>query len=389
MALHSQSNPPYDRFTFRGDVQIKMQARESVRSGRRGNFFITENRFIDCYAAKVGGSGVAVYSILQRCANSETRETWISADKMAEVLDITRSTVYRQLRHLEDLRLIKVMRTREKTIYVVLPVPLPRPEASTAPLFDGIDTEIADQESTWTPVAAARMSRKDESDSHESNSSVASVAQTFSSVRRVSSTSETAYKEEQDELNKTQEQDFLNKTLKQNNSQMRKNAERVINILGLPATSIPAAAAAIEFKARVGKVSMDEIVQEIWTEATRAERNKGISRETTVADYLARSLAERILDEINLPRVEHVIATVTAAVKAEAKDAKCTLVDAATIITDAAIDGRRKGMNIDIFYFQNAKWRGNGRTGKGQQQFERIKRARDEAHAIIDSEMDH
>jgi hypothetical protein len=256
-------------------------------------------------------------------------------------------------------------------------------------LFDGIDTEIADQESTWTPVAAARMSRKDESDSHESNSSVASVAQTFSSVRRVSSTSETAYKEEQDELNKTQEQDFLNKTLKQNNSQMRKNAERVINILGLPATSIPAAAAAIEFKARVGKVSMDEIVQEIWTEATRAERNKGISRETTVADYLARSLAERILDEINLPRVEHVIATVTAAVKAEAKDAKCTLVDAATIITDAAIDGRRKGMNIDIFYFQNAKWRGNGRTGKGQQQFERIKRARDEAHAIIDSEMDH
>ena len=86
--------------------------RESVRSGRRANFFITENRFIDCYARKVGGSGVAVYSILQRCANSETRETWIGADKMAEVLDLDRSTVYRYLKQLEDLRLIETLRTR-------------------------------------------------------------------------------------------------------------------------------------------------------------------------------------------------------------------------------------------------------------------------------------
>src|SRR5208283_1014080 len=103
--------------------------REAVRSGRRANFFITENKFVDYYAAKVGGSGVAVYSILQRCANSETKETWISAGKMADVLAMDKSTVYRYLKQLEDLRLIKSMRTREKTIYIVLPVPPPRPEA--------------------------------------------------------------------------------------------------------------------------------------------------------------------------------------------------------------------------------------------------------------------
>jgi hypothetical protein len=365
-----------------------MQARESVRSGRRVNFFITENRFIDCYAAKVGGSGVAVYSILQRCANSETRETWISADKMAEVLDIARSTVYRQLTKLEDLRLIKTLRTREKTTYIVLPVPPPRPEAAATPLFDAVDSETTDQDSHWVAVASVRTSPNSESDSYDCNSSVAPVRQTVPPVRPVSSTSENRNKEEQDELNKTQEQDFFNKTVEQGNSEMRKNAQRILKILGLPNSSLSAAVAAIEFKTRGAKLSMDEVVQEMWTEATRAER-RNVSRETTVADYLARSLAERILDEINLPRVDHVVATVTAAVKAEAKDAKCTLEDAATIITDAAIEGRRGGMNVDIFYFQNAKWRGNGRTGKGQQQFERIKRARDEAHAIIDSEMDH
>ncbi|HWF92666.1 MAG TPA: hypothetical protein VN684_10310, partial [Terriglobales bacterium] len=57
-------------------------------------------------------------------------------------------------------------------------------------------------------------------------------------------------------------------------------------------------------------------------------------------------------------------------------------------IAEAASEDRRKGIGIDKFYFEDAKWRSHGRTGKGQQQFERIKRARDEAHAIIDAQMD-
>ena len=138
--------------------------KEVVRNGRRANFFITENRFIDCYAKKVGGSGVAVYSILQRCANSETRETWIGADKMAEILAVDRSTVYRQLKQLEDLHLIKTLRTREKTIYVVLPVPPPPPEASSIPLFDGIDEKASRNESIWPSVAPMQMSLTNESD---------------------------------------------------------------------------------------------------------------------------------------------------------------------------------------------------------------------------------
>jgi hypothetical protein len=365
-----------------------MQTREAVRSGRRANFFITENRFIDCYAAKVRGSGVAVYSILQRCANSATRETWISADKMAEVLDIDRSTVYRKLKELEDLRLIKSMRTRDKKIYVVLPVPPPRPEAARIPLFDAIDRETVDQDSTWAPVAPEQTSRSGETYSHDCNSSVASVTQPVPSVRRSSRISGNRNKEEQDFLNKTQEQDLFNKTFEQENAERKQSAKRIINILKLSDTFISAAMAAVDLKASRTKLSMDGIVQEIVTEANHSER-RGISNENFLEDFLARASAQQILEDINLPVINNLIVTVGAAVKAEAKDTKLSLEQAATLITNAAIDDRRRGITIDIFYFQNAKWRSHGRTGKGQQQFERIKRARDEAHAIIDAEMDN
>jgi hypothetical protein len=295
-----------------------MQVKEAVRSGRRANFFITENRFIDCYAAKVGGSGVAVYSILQRCANSETRETWISADKMAEVLDITRSTVYRQLRHLEDLRLIKVMRTREKTIYVVLPVPLPRPEASAAPLFDGIGSEPTDQDSAWAPVAPARMNRNGESDSHESNSSVAQMAQPVSSVRPVSSAGENPYNEEQDSFNKTHQQDLKgNKTaeippLETIDVRIQKGVTRIVQMLGMPET-----------------------------------------------------LA-------NLRIVE-------AAVRAEVQYAGRSPEDAVSLVAGAAIDDREGGLPINKFWFEDAKWRTPNGRSKSETQFDRINRARERA----------
>ncbi len=339
--------------------------REAVRSGRRANFFITENRFIDCYAAKVGGSGVAVYSILQRCANSETKETWISAHKMAEVLDIDRSTVYRQLKQLEDLRLIKSMRTREKTIYVVLPVPPPRPEAGSAPLFDAIDLKNSGQDANW-PVAPAGISPTSETDSRECNPSVAPMPQPVSLTRPASCTGENRNKEEQDFLNKTQEQDLFNKTSETNTSDISEAARRIIYILKLPDTCLNAAMAAVEIKARGTKLSMDDIVTEIWDKARREERRSG-SSESYLADCLAQTLAERILDEINLPPTNNLITTVTAALKAEARDRKLGLEETSALVTTAAIDDRRKGVEINRFYFENCKWRSSVRISKAEQ----------------------
>ena len=347
--------------------------REAVRSGRRANFFITENKFIDHYAAKVGGSGVAVYSILQRCANSETKETWISAGKMAEVLAMDKSTVYRYLKQLEDLRLIRSLRTREKTIYVVLPVPSPRPEAGSTPLFDAIDPKPANQELVWPlaqeEVVSAGISPVSEIDSYERNASVASVQQVVSAARPAGRVSENRIKEEQDELNKTHEQDFSYKTSKkvasETSSEIHAAAQRLMAILGLKTTLLEAAVAAIEMETRETELSMDEVLQEIWKKATRAD-HRHISREKFIEDYLAQRLAERILDRTNLPPTNNLINTVTAALKAEAKDTGLGLEETAAQITSAAAEDRRRGMPVDRFYFENCKWRLNGGVSKAE-----------------------
>jgi len=308
--------------------------REAVRSGRRANFFITENRFIDCYAKKVGGSGVAVYSILQRCANSETRETWIGADKMAEVLDMDRSTVYRYLKQLEDLRLIKTLRTREKTIYVVLPVPPPPAEGGSTPLFDTVEFKTTDRNSTWSPVASTQMSFASAIDSHECDSSVASAQQPVSSARPSSRTGENRNKEEQDFLNKTQKQDLRgNKTFELSPSELngvhvQECALRTVQLLGMTET------------------------------------------------------------QTNLRIVE-------AALTAEIRYTGRSPEDAAQEIAKAAISDREDGIPINKFYFEDTKWRTpNGGRNKAERQFDRINRARERAIENIKArsrpqDMDH
>src|SRR6185437_2231609 len=360
--------------------------REAVRSGRRTNFFITENRFIDCYAKKVGGSGVAVYSILQRCANSETRETWISVPKMAEVLDMDKSTVYRYLEQLENLRLIRRLKTREKTIYVVLPVPPPAAEGST-PLFDAIESKSADQESIWPPVADAQMDFENETHSHERNSAVASAQRSVSPVQPGSRAKKNRNKEEQDFLNKTQEQDFWgNKTLETSAPEIHGAAERIVRILGLSSSLIPTAIGAVKAEVNQTGSSVEGAAERIGTAANLARR-RGVTGEKFLQDFLAHIAAQQLVEHVHLPATTNLVSIVTAAIKAEVKYTGLSAEEAGASIAEAASEDRRKGIGIDKFYFEDAKWRSHGRTGKGQQQFERIKRARDEAHAIIDAQM--
>ncbi|MGB9489375.1 MAG: helix-turn-helix domain-containing protein, partial [Terriglobales bacterium] len=97
--------------------------REAVRSGRRANFYITENSFIDHYAREVGPVGIAVYHVLERHMNCETRSTWIGTAKMADLLNLSQRTIQRTLKTLEDLKLIRILRTEKLTTYVIVPVP--------------------------------------------------------------------------------------------------------------------------------------------------------------------------------------------------------------------------------------------------------------------------
>src|SRR5271165_2644162 len=212
--------------------------RENIRSGRKANFYITENSFIDHYAKAVGPMCAMVYNVLERYMNSETRSTWVGTAKIAQVVGTTQRTVQRNLKTLEEFKLIKILKTDSATIYVVLPVPA-RPKEATIPLFDAVD----DQDILWkgdTTVAEATSASFGTTErSHDTTA-----------ASQIRDTGDTANKEEQNLFNKTHEQE---------NHEIRKTSKRILRILGLPDVLLNAAVAAVGVKVSQTKLSMDGI----------------------------------------------------------------------------------------------------------------------------------
>lgn len=252
--------------------------KESVRSGRKANFYITENSFIDNYARLAEPAGIAVYHVLERYMNSETKATWVGTAKIAEVLGMSQRHVQRSLKKLEELKLIRILRTATLTTYVVMPVPM-RPKAAMIPLFDKIDGEEF-YSGDMSVVEATSTSR-----------SATSATPRTTTTSRQDDTAVALYKEEQELENNTQEQESEgHKNPASSKASSLATAERVLTILGLPATSS------------------------------------------------------------NLTRVE-------AAIAAEAAYTGQPPEEAGRIITRAAMEDRERGIHIDKFYFEDAKWR--------------------------------
>lgn len=318
--------------------------RENIRSGRKANFYITENSFIDHYAKAVGPMCAMVYNVLERYMNFETRSTWVGTAKIAEVVGATQRTVQRNLKTLEEFKLIKILKTASATTYVVLPVPV-RPKEATIPLFEAVD----DQDILWngdTSVASATGV----------SFATSELSHYTTAVSHARDTGDGANKEEQNLFNKTHEQD---------DTEIKKCAKRIIKIMGLPDSALVAAIAAVSIKARQTSVSMDGIVQRITNDARQAERN-GVPTQKFLEDFLAQTCAQKMIDNLNLPETNSYITTLTAAVKAEGRDTGLSMAEAAARITNAAIEDRHKGIPVDRFYFENVKWRSNGRSNKAE-----------------------
>jgi len=210
---------------------VPTEMREAVRSGRKANFYITENSFIDHYAREVGPVGIAVYHVLERHMNCETRSTWIGTARMAELLNLSQRTIQRTLKTLEDLKLIRILRTATMTTYVIVPVP-PRAKQGTIPLFDQVPDQSLFEDNTTTSEATAvspittSLSRRTTHASY-SATSTSQVATTRSGT---SDPHDAAYKEEQNLLNKTFDQDD------RNSPALQKSTRQMIALLGLPST---------------------------------------------------------------------------------------------------------------------------------------------------------
>jgi Helix-turn-helix domain len=206
--------------------------REAVRSGRKANFYITENSFIDHYARQVGPVGIAVYHVLERHMNCETRSTWIGTARMAELLNLSQRTIQRTLKTLEDLKLIRILRTATMTTHVIVPVP-PRAKHATIPLFDQVPDQFIPLEndavtSEETPVSASTTPLSRHTTHASSTTTSASHTATIPSLTRDSR--DALYKEEQNLLNKTFDQDD------KPSPALQKSTRQMIAMLGMPAT---------------------------------------------------------------------------------------------------------------------------------------------------------
>jgi hypothetical protein len=285
-----------------------MQMRENVRSGRRENFFVTDNSFIDHYARQLQPTDIAVYHALERYANCHTRSTFVGTARIAEVLNVSQRTVQRSLKALEDLKLIRIVQTETFKTYFIVPVPA-RTKATTTPLFDAIEenefTLASDMDVAWaTPEShlPTPVSR-----------TASPVSHMATPLSRPGVTGDAPYKEEQNLLNKTQEQDSLNKTVEE-------------------------------------KPEM-----------------KNVAKDVAKQRFLLDKLSARIVRILDLPATGSLVSVVLESLKAEVSYTRLPAAEVAAAITRAATEDRSRGIAIDRFYFENTKWRSNGKANRAEQ----------------------
>jgi len=149
-------------------------------------------------------------------------------------------------------------------------------------------------------------------------------------------------------------------------SELEQGARRILHVMGLPESLLAAAAAAVAAEADRTRLSMDGIVQQITTEAMQAYR-RGISNEKFLEDFLAQKWARQVLEILNLSDTPSHISRLAVVLKAEAKDKRQNLQETAQQITHAASEDRQRGKAINIFYFEDFKWRSNARISKAEQ----------------------
>ena len=80
---------------------------------KRAHYFSLDNDIIDVHAKTIGALGVAIYATLARYANRKTGECWPAIGRLAQTLQLARSTVKVYLRKLEEAGLIAIMERQD------------------------------------------------------------------------------------------------------------------------------------------------------------------------------------------------------------------------------------------------------------------------------------
>lgn len=157
------------------------------------------------------------------------------------------------------------------------------------------------------------------------------------------------------------------KTREPKHSDIQAAARRIINILTLPEDFLTAAIIAVEVETKKwADLSMDGAVQNITTAANSARR-KDISHQEFLQDFLAQKLAKQVLQAVNLSEKDDFIRRMALVIKAEARDTGLPIEETAIRIAQFSMEDRRRNIPINIFYFEDMKWRSNAGTSKAEQ----------------------
>jgi len=160
--------------------------------------------------------------------------------------------------------------------------------------------------------------------------------------------------------------EFSEKPVQQHRSEIEDGARRVLHTLRLSDDSLSSAIEAVEIEAKQTNLSMDGIVQRITDRANRALRDD-VSHVEFLASYLAQASARKVWGMLNLPMKEDFISRLAVVLKAEAKDTGLPIQDTAKRVMDAAGEERRRGGKVNIFYFEDMRWRSNAGLDKAEQ----------------------
>ena len=114
---------------------------------KRAHYFSMDNDIIDVHAKTIGALGVAIYATLARYANRKTGECWPAIGRLAQTLQLARSTVKVYLRRLEEAGLIAIRERQDAA---------GDPTSNSYTLLDptpsAIDKRLAARKATTVPV---------------------------------------------------------------------------------------------------------------------------------------------------------------------------------------------------------------------------------------------
>jgi biotin operon repressor len=99
---------------------MKTNEKNKARNLKNGDWYWINRKILNIYGQKLKASGIAVYNILASYANSKNQGCFPTQKVIAELIGMSKRTVIRRIRQLQELDLLNVEKRRGRNFYRLL-----------------------------------------------------------------------------------------------------------------------------------------------------------------------------------------------------------------------------------------------------------------------------